>query len=289
MISPIDTLSDRDVWDQQPKPHKLGLVLGGGAARGVAHIGVLEVLEEQRIYPQVIVGTSVGALVGGLYAAGVSSRRLVSLVHELSWLDLVSLELPSLNLLDLAKSLPLGLLDLDKLIDWVENVVGGPVRFHQLNLPFAAVAGDVVTNEVVIMNEGLIAPAIRASCGVPGIFTPYWRRGRLLMDGVAVNNLPVRAAQSLGADYVVAVDLLPLGGRTLPEPRNVIEMSIQALYTLARATQIEAKLADVIIAPDIAHVNLVDLRSQSIEDLLQAGRLAAEAVLPQIRRDLGRS
>ena len=75
----------------------------------------------------------------------------------------------------------------------------------------------------------------------------------------------------------------------LPEPRNVIEMSIQALYTLARATQIEAKLADVIIAPDIAHVNLVDLRSQSIEDLLQAGRLAAEAVLPQIRRDLGRS
>ena len=92
MISPIDTLSDRDVWDQQPKPHKLGLVLGGGAARGVAHIGVLEVLEEQRIYPQVIVGTSVGALVGGLYAAGVSSRRLVSLVHELSRLDLESVE-----------------------------------------------------------------------------------------------------------------------------------------------------------------------------------------------------
>jgi NTE family protein len=109
------------------------------------------------------------------------------------------------------------------------------------------------------------------------------------MDGVAVNNLPVRAAQSLGADYVVAVDLLPLGGRMLPEPRNVIEMSIQALYTLARATQIEAKLADVIIAPDIAHVNLADLRAQSIDDLLQAGRLAAEAVLPQIRRDLGRA
>jgi len=289
MVDRTDTLSDRDVWDQQPRPHKLGLVLGGGAARGVAHIGVLEVLEEQGIYPQVIVGTSVGALVGGLYAAGVSSRRLVSLVRELSWLDLVSIELPSLNLIDLAKSLPLGLLDLDKLIGWVENVVGGPVRFQQLNLPFAAVAGDVVTNEVVIMNEGEIAPAIRASCGVPGIFTPYWRKGRLLMDGVAVNNLPVRAAQTLGADYVVAVDLLPLGGATLPQPRNVIDMSIQALYTLARATQIEARLADVIITPDVAHINLADLRAQSIDDLLQSGRLAAEAALPQIRRDLGRS
>jgi NTE family protein len=278
-------LADRKVvWDNPPRPKRIGLVLGGGAARGVAHVGVLQTLEENGIYPSVIAGTSVGALVGGLYAAGVSSPRLAALVRDIKWLDLVSVRLPTVNWTDLARTIPMGLVDLDKLIEWIDQVLGGPVAIEQLNLPYAAVATDLLTGEIVVMNEGSLAEAIRASCSVPGVFTPYHRNGRLLVDGVVVNNLPVSVAQDLGADYVIAVDLLPLIGDAQVEPRNVVELSMTALFMLARATQIEQDLADTLIAPAIKHINLADLSAGEV--LLEAGRRAAEAALPRIQAAL---
>jgi NTE family protein len=272
------------VWDNPPRPQRLGLVLGGGAARGVAHVGVLQTLEENGIYPAVIAGTSVGALVGGLYAAGVSSMRLATLVRDLKWLDLVSVRLPAVNWSDPARTIPMGLVDLDKLMLWIAQVLGGEVDIQQLNIPYAAVATDLLTGEIVVMNEGRLAEAIRASCSVPGVFTPYHRNGRLLVDGVVVNNLPVSVAQDLGADYVIAVDLLPLVGDEQVEPRNVVELSMTALFMLARATQIEQELADILIAPAITHINLADLSAG--EALLAAGRLATEAAMPRIQAAL---
>jgi NTE family protein len=278
-------IADRKVaWDNPPRPKRVGLVMGGGAARGVSHVGVLEALEENGIYPAVIAGTSVGALVGGLYAAGVSSLRLAALVREIKWLDLVSVRLPSVNWTDPARTIPMGLVDLDKMMEWIDQILGGPVEIQQLNLPFAAVATDLLTGEVVVMNEGSLSEAIRASCSVPGVFTPYHRNGRLLVDGVVVNNLPVSVAQDLGADYVIAVDLLPLTGDKEVEPRNVVELSMTALFMLARATQIEQDLADILIVPAIKHINLADLSSG--EALLEAGRRAAEDALPQIKAAL---
>ena len=209
------------VWDRPLRPRRVGMVMGGGAARGIAHIGALQVLEENGIYPQIVVGTSVGALVGGLYAAGVSAGRMASLVAEINWLDLVSFKLPTVNWGDLARTIPMGLVELDKLAQWVNQVIGAPVEIQHLNLTFAAVATDIVTGEVVVMNEGSLADALRASCGVPGVFMPYRRNNRLLVDGVVVNNLPVSIAQDLGADYVIGVDLLPIGGAIQAEPRNV--------------------------------------------------------------------
>lgn len=285
--STISTRS-RLVWDQPPHPKRVGLVLGGGAARGIAHVGALEALEEHGVYPDVIVGASVGALVGGLYAAGASAARLKAIVADISWLDLVSLKLPSLNLTDLAKSLPLGLLELDKMIGWIDSLIGEGIRFEQLNTPFTAVATDLVSGEVVAMNRGLLAPAIRASCAVPGVFTPYRRNGRLLVDGVVANNLPVSVAREMGADYVIAVDLLPPLGtaasaRTV-EPRNLAEVAMTALFTLARATQTEQQYADVVVSPPIAHINLADLFAA--EELLAAGKQAMEAWMPKIKADL---
>jgi NTE family protein len=278
-------IADRKVvWDNPPRPKRIGLVMGGGAARGVAHVGVLQALEENGIYPAVIAGTSVGALVGGLYAAGVSSLRLATLVREIKWLDLVTVRLPTVNWTDLARTIPMGLVDLDKMIEWIDHVLGGPVDIEQLNLPYAAVATDLLTGEIVVMNEGRLAEAVRASCSVPGVFTPYHRNGRLLVDGVVVNNLPVSVAQALGADYVIAVDLLPLIGDQQVEPRNVVELSMTALFMLARATQIEQDLADVLISPAIKHINLADLNAG--EALLEAGRRATEAALPQIQAAL---
>ena len=164
----------------------------------------------------------------------------------------------------------MGLVDLDKMIGWIDQLVGGSVTFDQLKVPFAAVATDLTSGEVVVMNEGLMAPAIRASCSLPGVFVPYRRNGRLLVDGVVVNNMPVTIAQNLGADYTIGIDLLPLFGEKQAEPRNVVEVAITALFTLARATQIEQMLADVIISPAIAHVSLADLNAA--ETLLEAGR-----------------
>ncbi len=278
-------IADRKVvWDKPPLPQRVGLVLGGGAARGIAHVGVLQALEENGIYPAVIAGTSVGALVGGLYAAGVSSMRLATIVRDLSWLDLVSVRLPTINWSDPARTIPMGMVDLDKLIEWIDQVVGSPVDIQQLNLPYAAVATDLLSGEIVVMNEGPLAEAVRASCSVPGVFTPYHRNGRLLVDGVVVNNLPVSVAQDLGADYVIAVDLLPLLGDAQAEPRNVVELSMTALFMLARATQIEQELADILIVPEIAHVNLADLSAGEV--LLEAGKRAAEAAIPRIQAAL---
>jgi NTE family protein len=278
-------IADRKVvWDNPPRPQRVGLVLGGGAARGIAHVGVLQALEENGIYPAVIAGTSVGALVGGLYAAGVSSMRLATIVRDLKWLDLVSLRLPAINWSDPARTIPMGMVDLDKLMEWIDQVVGSPVDIQQLNLPYAAVATDLLSGEIVVMNEGLLAEAIRASCSVPGVFTPYHRNGRLLVDGVVVNNLPVSVAQDLGADYVIAVDLLPLLGDAQAEPRNVVELSMTALFMLARATQIEQELADILIVPEITHVNLADLSAGEV--LLEAGKRAAEAAIPRIQAAL---
>jgi NTE family protein len=266
----------------------VGLVLGGGAARGIAHVGALEALEENGIYPDVIAGASVGALVGGLYAAGASAARLKAIVADISWLDLVSLKLPSLHLTDLAKSLPLGLLELDKMIGWIDSLIGEGIRIEQLNTPFTAVATDLVSSEVVAMNRGLLAPAIRASCAVPGVFTPYRRNGRLLVDGVVANNLPVSVARDMGADYVIAVDLLPPLGTAAAaravEPRNLAEAAMTALFTLARATQAEQQYADVVVTPPIAHINLADLFAA--EELLAAGKQAMAAWIPKIKADL---
>src|SRR5690606_20427849 len=131
-----------------------------------------------------ITGTSSGALAGGLFAAGLSATRIRDLVTDLKWSSISSLGLPMLQLKSLTHaplSLPLGILELDPLIEWIDDALGGPTTFEQLHLPFAAMATDIVTGQMVIMNEGPLAPAVRASCSVPGIFTPYRRNGRLLV------------------------------------------------------------------------------------------------------------
>jgi NTE family protein len=261
----------------------VGLVLGGGAARGFAHVGVLMALEENKVPIHCIAGTSSGALAGGLFAAGVSATRLHALVSSLKWSSISSLSLPMLHLNSLNHSpltLPLGFLDLDRLIEWIEEVVDGPLTFDQLNLPFAAIATDIVSGQMVIMNEGPLAPALRASCTVPGIFTPYRRNGRLLVDGGAINNLPVAAVQAMGAEYIIAVNLLALPVGCQMEPPNVLEVSLTALYALIRASQNGIADADCLIEPEIAHISVADIGAAPA--LVEAGYVAAQAAIPQI-------
>ncbi len=265
----------RIVWEGEPPRPRVGLALGGGAARGIAHIGVLEVLEEHAIPIDCIAGTSAGAIAGGLYAAGLSPARMRELVQQLRWREITKFTLPKM-----------GLLDFDRITAWIEEecLEGRSVAFQELRIPFAAVAADITTGELVAIAEGRLADALRASSSVPGIFTPMEYRGRLLVDGGILNNLPASVARRLGADYVIAVDLLPPGIIGGKRPQNVMELTLTAIYMLMRSTHNDGLRADRVIQPAIGHVSLIDLGR--VEELIQAGRKAALALIPQIRADL---
>lgn len=291
-------------WDIQPHPNSIGLALGGGAARGIAHIGVLQVLEENDIFPNYVVGTSIGALVGGMYAAGISGSRMAQLAAGMRWRSLLSFNIPTLNLsfqnLSFAGgSLPFlegatGFFELDKLADWFESVIGGQIEFEQLNLPFAAIATDLITGDTLALNAGRIATAVRASCSVPGIFTPTQRDGRLLVDGGVSQNLPAAAARAMGADYVIAVNILPQGGATVfsrpgevdYKPHHIVDIAMYSIYALIRMTQVDESPAECVITPAIGHISFTDLGRA--DELIAAGRAATEAALPKLLKDLGR-
>lgn len=278
-------LSRRLLWEKPPRPQHIGLVLGGGAARGMAHIGVLQALEEYGLRPDYIVGASAGSLVGGLYAAGLTTTELHALAQRLKWWDISGLPVTISWATLAALTAPLGVLDLDRLSEWIVKTLGDDRHFQQLAIPFAAIATDITTGQSIMLNDGPIAPAIRASCSVPGIFTPVRRHGRLLVDGGASNNLPVSAVQQMGADYVIAVDLLPSLTSPAAEPRNIIEVTITSLYALIRAAQVDIPLAHCVIQPEIGHIGLADLTA--VNELIAAGYTAAVKQMPAILGALG--
>lgn len=277
----------RLIWEKPPRPQHVGLVLGGGAARGMAHIGVLEALEANGVRPDFIVGASAGSLVGGLYAAGLSTARMRILAHQLKWWDISRLPMSVSWSTLAALTAPLGMLDLDRLSDLIRKVLDADPHFHELAIPFAAIATDIATGQSIMLNDGPIAPAIRASCSVPGIFTPVRRNGRLLVDGGTSNNLPVSAVQQMGADYVIAVDLLPPVIGPTPEPKSIVEVSITSLYVLIRAAQVDMPLAHCVIQPTVGHIGLSDLAA--VDELINAGYEATMARMAEILAALGRA
>ncbi|MGQ9734494.1 MAG: patatin-like phospholipase family protein, partial [Candidatus Bipolaricaulia bacterium] len=180
------------------KPVVVGLALSTGGPRGAAHVGVLKVLEEHGVPIDIIAGTSMGALVGGAYAAGVPLQRI-----EEEWLKT--------DLLRVARSfLPTfpirGWSSGNNVLRMLQGLLGG-IKIEELPLKFAAVAADLVTGREVILREGPLVEALRASSSIPGLFVPVERGGQVLVDGGLVNPLPVDVARQLGAEVVIAVDL----------------------------------------------------------------------------------
>jgi NTE family protein len=175
---------------------KLGIALGSGSARGWAHIGVLLALAEQGIAPDLVVGCSMGAMVGAAYAAG----RIARLETWALSLDLRRV----VGLLDLG--LRGGLLKGDRLLSMFQGQFV-ECQFSDLALPFAAVATELATGKEVWLREGSVSDAVRASCTVPGLFRPVWRDGRYVVDGSVVNPIPVSLCRAMGAEVVIAVDL----------------------------------------------------------------------------------
>lgn len=247
-------------------PLKIGLALGGGGARGLAHVGVLEVLEEEQIPIHYVAGTSVGAIVGALYAAGISTKEMKKIISKISWRQLVNLVFP--------KS---GILKTDGIANLINQVMGEK-SFDQLEKPFAVVATDVSTGQEVIIRNGTLAPAIRASATLPGIFEPICIDGKYLLDGGLVNNVPASVARAMGADFVIAVDLGGIGEQI---PRNLLQLVFHAFAIMAARNEANAtEWADIVIKPKLGKYNLADL--QFGQEIMKLGEEAALQAIPEL-------
>ncbi len=264
---------------------KIGLALGSGAARGLAHIGALEVLGKEGIPIDMIAGTSAGAAVGALYAQGKDVSQIKELALNMGWKKLAPL-------IDL--SLPkTGFIKGRKIKDLLALIVGGDIKFSDLKIPLACVATDIDTGEEVVIDSGSVLEAVRATISIPAIFTLVKWKGRYLVDGGLVNPVPVSVVKRMGADFIIAVNVIPdaadrahqVDKENYKEP-NIINIIMQAIYigsySLVRSSLEEA---DIVIEPNVAHVGSGDFHHAQ-ECILQ-GELAAQASIPEIKRKLG--
>ena len=248
--------------------HRIGIAFSGGSVRGFAHLGVWEVLSEHGIRPHCVSGASVGSIFAVLIAAGLSAQEIYERARVLSWRRLARPTFPW----------RLGWFSLAPLERLIEDLIGGPKTFADLPIPCALMAFDAEREEPVILREGPVARAVRASCAVPGIFTPIRWQGRLLVDGGVARNMPVQVLRDMGATFTIGIDLIPPTRRPL-RLRTPWAVARVATYTLVRMTH-EIEPPDFTIQPDIRQFDFIRFRQR--EALIARGRAAAQAALPQL-------
>jgi NTE family protein len=251
-----------------PKPAKIALVLGAGAARGFAHIGVLKVLESNKVPINMIVGTSAGSFVGSLYAYGFNAFELQKLSFGIERDDIIDFAIPD-N----------GFIKGEKLEAYINRVVRN-TPIEKLRIPFYAVSTDLQSGREVVFGIGNTGTAVRASCSIPGIFVPAIISGRMYVDGGVVSPVAVEAARKLGADVVIAVDLSEGAGASVPT--GTIETILQAISIMySKLAAIQLAKADVVIRPKVAYIGSSDF-SRRHEAVLEGEKAALDA-LPQIQ------
>lgn len=289
---------------------RVGLALGSGSARGWAHIGVIRTLEQAGVSPDIVCGTSIGALVGAAYAAG-ELGRLETWVKSLTWQAVV-------GLLDI--KFGGGLISGAKLLDFFRSQFPDP-GIAQLPKAYAAVATELATGREIWLRDGPVMDAVRASIALPGLFTPAQRDGRLLVDGALVNPVPVSLCRALGADIVIAVDLNwdLMGGRRrtavesdaaadetpgalaslmaklplrrgknahpteieLPSMLDVLTTSLNIMQVRITRSRLAGEPADVMIRPRLSDIATMDYHRAAVS--IAEGERAAAQVLPEIR------
>jgi NTE family protein len=267
---------------------KVGLALGGGAARGLAHIGVLDVLKKEGIPIDFIAGTSAGAVIGAAYARKQSPGEMMQAILNTNWKKMAPLIDPSLPRTGLIKG--------NKIRSLIAAYIGGDIEFSDLKIPFACVATDIDSGEEVVIDSGSVPDALRASISLPGIFNVVKHGERYVVDGGLTTPVPVEVVRRMGADFIIAVNVNPgVYGRVRKIYRQridahqeptIIQVMMQSLYITAFAVAQHAlENADVVIEPDVAHVGGADF--QKAPELIQHGRDAAQKALPDIKRLLG--
>jgi len=263
---------------------QIGLALGGGFARGLAHIGVLEVLEKEGIPIDMIAGTSMGALIGALYAMEKDASLIKKRALDLDWKGvtaLVDLTLP--------KS---GLFSGKRVTNLLNRFMGDP-EFKDLSIPLSCVATDIISGDEVVINEGSVLEAIRASISIPIIFTVVKRHERYLVDGGLVNPVPVSVLKTMGADFIIAVDVTPdrieranylLKNEEAKEP-SIFQVMVQSIYiTTYLSSRVVSEGADAIIHPELAHIAAGEFHRA--QECILVGEMAAADSIAQIKKSL---
>ncbi len=247
---------------------KIGLALSGGAARGIAHIGVLQYLEERNIKPCCIAGTSAGSIVGAYYCSGRSISEIKKLAAKMSWKELFKLTVPRK-----------GLIKSYRLLEMLEEQLGD-TTFDQLKIPLIVNAVDLVSGEEVLFTEGPVAGAVAASCAIPGIFTPVRFDGRLLVDGGLLDNVPAAHMKGRNVDFIIAVNVVaqkPLQR----EPENIFEILTQSYDIIRRYRDTPAcSHADALIEPELGNYSFWD--SSKADELIERGYEAAKEALDDL-------
>ena len=254
-----------------PRPMRaprVALALGGGAARGFAHIGVIEVLEENGIHPDMVTGTSAGSFVAAMYAAGRTGKELETIALNLDESRLTDWAFPGR-----------GMIRGTALADYIREQVGNR-SFDQMKISLGIVATDLDTGKPILFRRGDVGTAVRASSAVPAVFTPVRIGTHEYVDGGLTSPVPVRSARDMGADVIIAVDIsqLPDGGDT----RDPLHMLLQTFSIMSRSiNELELKEAEIVLHPKLTGVAGTDftVRKKNIE----AGREAALAALPAIK------
>jgi NTE family protein len=246
---------------------KIGYALSGGAVRGAAHLGFLEVFEEAGIRPDFIAGTSAGACVGAGYAAGVPLERLMRMVKAATWRGVTGA--PQVRALSVSTT---------PLRSWIEDAIGD-ITFEELDVPLAAVTCNIIDGAHVVLRTGSVVEAAVASAAMPGLFSPLERDGMLLVDGGIIDNLPVGVARMMGADVVVAVDVGagPIGPR---RPENVRDVMSSAISIMASTNLSSRQAADFLVLPKLEDYSSWDFGR--IQEIIDAGREAALPVVSEV-------
>jgi len=245
----IDVLWHKAMSVEEKQLPKIALVLGGGGARGFAHIGVLKALQEERVPVNLVVGTSVGSIAGALYCVGASLENLQNDIKDFDVGDISNFS--SISLLEML--LTDRLLSNKKLEDFI-NARIGEVTFNQLQIPLVCIATDLITGERILLREGSVAFAARASSTVPGIFQPVEYNQRYLIDGGLSENIPVSVAKIFKADVIIAIPLS--ADITKNSVANIFLTLMQAIYIQGQSLdQYNLSMADVVISPDVGDLN----------------------------------
>jgi len=258
------------------KRPKVILVLGGGGARGFAHVGALKALREANVPIDMVVGTSMGALVGSLYCSGVKIEDLEKIGEDIKWSDISNLGIPSLITMVTSEKL----LSTKKMEDYVNKMIGNKY-FFQLDTPFACVATDIKTGEKIIFKEGPVAPAARASANIPGLFAPVEYRQRFLVDGGLVENIPVSVAKLFNPDIIITIAVS--ADITKNSYDNVFFTLFQTIYIQGQQSDREnLAMSDIVIAPKVSDISAIELDKAG--ECIDAGFIAAKKSLKKIKQ-----
>jgi NTE family protein len=289
---------------ESSKRHKIGLVLSGGGAKGFAHVGALKVIEEAGIPVDYITGTSVGSIVGGLYAIGYDASMLENIIQSQNWEELLSNSfkreyIPAITKEEQSRylislpietrkiSIPIGLLNGQNVMEFFTYLTYGyhdVSDFSKLPIPFECIAADIATGEEVVLKKGFLPKAIRASMAVPAAIAACEIDGRMLVDGGIINNFPVDRCREMGADIIIGIDIQ--GDLLTKDKIKSIPDVISQLTSLMSIERSEKnrKNVDILIRPEISGFSATNFDTESAIALMKLGEDAARKMLPQLIR-----